>query len=206
MFIRLIHIDDDGWYSTCSHHNKEVWYQPGDEIDTGDFTHFEIAHTCYGDYTGCTVTRSNHRLLIEILDEEGIEDYVIKSWAYWTYSIYIPIKYLGHEVLDEIIEGLDDYPAIDDEDVSNLECELTEEYFSDLSELWDMHLVEPDKPMEEITNDLLEAHSHLQQTGSGEGLIFEIGCTPYLHEDKRAVMRKYLIEKLGYQDDEVLEC
>jgi hypothetical protein len=197
MFIRLVKIDEHGSISIYSHNNQEVWYLPGDTIDPGDNTHFEINYTCYGDYSGCTVTRSNHRCLIKILEDENIE-HVVYPWAYWTYTIYIPLRYLGNEVLDEIIKGLDGYPCIDDEDLSALEWELTEEYFADSWLRGELKLQDPEGKSEaQIIDDYLEAHSYLD-----EGMIFETNCVAYLGKENIEAMREYLINELGYQPED----
>ena len=91
----------------------------------------------YGDYDdSCMVERSNYKLFLEEYEKEpGV--FTI-SGGYGSSGIAISIQYLlnpdNEEKALEIIEllnGLNDYPCINDEDMSNMEYEAFNEAFED---------------------------------------------------------------------------
>ena len=83
----------------------------------------------YGDYdNSCMVERSNYKLFLEDYKEEkGV--FTIYG-GYGSSSIAISIRYLldpdneekAQSIID-VLNGLNDYPCIDDEDMSNMEYE-----------------------------------------------------------------------------------
>jgi len=83
----------------------------------------------YGDYdNSCMVERSNVKVFLE---EFGELDFIFKVWGvYGSTGIAIALKGLmdtvNEEISERIIEvlnSLNDYPCIDDEDMSNMEYE-----------------------------------------------------------------------------------
>jgi hypothetical protein len=91
----------------------------------------------YGDYdNSCMVERSNRKLFLEKYNEEtGV--FTI-SGGYGSAGIAISIKWLmdpGNEEkaqsIIDLLNGLNDYPAIDDEDMSNMEYEAFLEALDD---------------------------------------------------------------------------
>ena len=89
-------------------------------------TYFSLDYFVYGDYTGDLVNKANHEAMEEILNKEGIE-YEVDQEAYSTYSLLIPFSALENETVKETLEGLQDYPLIDEEKHSELEEELRQE-------------------------------------------------------------------------------
>jgi hypothetical protein len=91
----------------------------------------------YGDYdNSCMVERSNYKIFMESYKEEtGVFDI---SRGYGSTGIAISVKWLldpvNEEKADEIIEllnGLNDYPCLNDEDMSNMEYEAFYEALKD---------------------------------------------------------------------------
>lgn len=91
----------------------------------------------YGDYdNSCMVERSNYKLFMESYKEEsGIFDI---SGGYGSSGIAISIQYLlspdneekAQSIID-LLNGLNDYPCIDDEDMSNMEYDAFYEALND---------------------------------------------------------------------------
>jgi hypothetical protein len=91
----------------------------------------------YGDYdNSCMVERSNYKIFMESYKEEtGVFDI---SGGYGSTGIAISVKWLldpvNEEKADEIMEllnGLNDYPCLDDEDMSNMEYDAFYEALKD---------------------------------------------------------------------------
>lgn len=91
----------------------------------------------YGDYdNSCMVERSNYKLFME---EYGDLNFVFKVFGgYGSTAIALSLKGLLNpdnedKVLEiiELLNGLNDYPCIDDEDMSNMEYESFMESFND---------------------------------------------------------------------------
>ncbi len=91
----------------------------------------------YGDYdNSCMVERSNYKLFMESYkDETGVFRI---SGGYGSTGIAISVKWLldpvNEEKADEIIEllnGLNDYPCLNDEDMSNMEYDAFYEALKD---------------------------------------------------------------------------
>lgn len=121
------------------------WRQPPDEsgdavpydtFDAGkaeqnDPQWYEVELASGSHYSGGTVTLANYRELSRMLSEA---DDVQRSPAVWckaygghgTYSLFVVYEALPEEIRD-VLTGLDDYPSVNDEALSELECELGDE-------------------------------------------------------------------------------
>lgn len=89
-----------------------------------------IAMTEYSDYSGGDVQMSNHRVLSERADEFGLFS-IIGSHGYQALAYDATLGPVpGSDDLCDILEGLEGYALIDDDDHSELESELE-------SEAWD---------------------------------------------------------------------
>ena len=92
---------------------------------------FEVELATGSDYSGGTVTLANQRELKRLLAEcEGITgpDCVWCSayGGHGTYALFVVYAALP-EGIREVLDALDDYPSVNDEALSELECELGSE-------------------------------------------------------------------------------
>lgn len=133
----------------------------------------EILGTFGSDYSGDVVIRSNYRVVKKLLDNrKGVYD-VCSDFG--TYGItYNPneISKDTRKKIDEIIESIESYPALDDEDVSRLEVELIK------NEFWDDYKYEgiPEERKTEAFNIVMQ--------GLGEIAYTETGCKVYINWKK----------------------
>lgn len=76
------------------------------------------------DYSGGSVTVSNHRVFLE---QFGKVDGVYEVYGgYSTYAVAIRLDAINEEMLD-IFKALEDYPLIDEDDLSRVELEAEDE-------------------------------------------------------------------------------
>jgi hypothetical protein len=94
----------------------------------GDPQWFEVEPATGSDYSGGTVTLANQRELKRLLAE--CENPALPDCVWCTaygghdsYALFVVYKSLPEEIR-EVLGALDDYPSVDDEAVSDLECEL----------------------------------------------------------------------------------
>lgn len=100
-----------------------------------------IDYTTYGDYVGSLVERSNFNVICddfkEILNVRGL--YTVSGY-YWSHAILLDLNWLSESVcneespdyviaesLREILEGLQNYPLIDEDDYSQLCVKIEDE-------------------------------------------------------------------------------
>jgi len=122
---------------------KAIWISDLEKVDhqfayerimADDLEGLIIVHdyTVFGDYGGHgSVGMSNHRILVSEYDHIDLYG------GYGSHMAACRIDKLIHdeEYKDQIFEiynGLSDYPCIDDEDISNLEYDLSMEVFEDV--------------------------------------------------------------------------
>ena len=181
MDIRLYKIDQYNCQTV-----RTRFFQPG--IDLEGSTHFEIDFTAFSDYSGGLVERSNARVLRQLLEEEGI-DYKVQFWHFFGESTLIPVEFLDHPLISDIIEGLDNYPLIDSDDYNSLEYDLTLEFLVDEVAAWAL------RDFEESSTAAFEAAVIAAYWDIvGEGVLFETGAQPYLNEKFIQAMRGHLIK------------
>ena len=101
-----------------------------DATEEGEF-YFFLPYASGSDYSGSTVEKANHK---EFLESYGKEQFVWESHGgFDTYAVVLGLTGLlecADDTFDAIlgiIEGLEDYPLIDDEALSNLESTLADE-------------------------------------------------------------------------------
>ena len=158
-----------------------VYFTPGDEVNTGGATHFELALTTFSDYSGGTVERSNARILERELKEAGIP-FTLKYWHGFGQSILIEISQLNNDYISEVIEALDNYPALDDEDLAKLEAELIDKKLEELARY----------DFEGVTLEELRDAYYKAVDIRGEGAIFEEGGSVYFDDDLINSMKEVL--------------
>jgi hypothetical protein len=132
---QLVHIEewerhDGAWDSR----NPEM----GERASYGDILFLDARHSsepcgqCYympeltggSDYSGGSVTLANYRSMLE-----SYRDYVVDLYGgHGTYAIAIPVwAFVCKPAIAETLAGLDDYPVIDEEALSDLESEWEQE-------------------------------------------------------------------------------
>ena len=130
----------------------------------------EIPNTFGNNYSGDIVTLSNYRIVKKLLDNrKGVYD-VCSDFG--TYGItYNPneISKDTRKKIDEIIESIESYPALDDEDVAQLESELIKSAFEDEF----IYEGIPEEQKDEAFNIVMQ--------GIGEIAYTETGCTVYIN-------------------------
>ena len=101
-----------------------------DATEEGEF-YFFLPYASGSDYSGSTVEKANCR---EFLESYGEEAFVWEAHGgFDTYAVVLGLTGLlecADDTFDAIlgiIEGLENYPLIDDEALSNLECTLADE-------------------------------------------------------------------------------
>jgi hypothetical protein len=101
-----------------------------DQFDSGDL-YFYVPYASGSDYSGSTVEAANYKWFVE---EHGNEDWTHEVYGgYGTYAFAIGLTGLlacDEDTFDEIceaIEGLEDYPLIDDQLLHEVESDNTEE-------------------------------------------------------------------------------
>jgi len=80
-----------------------------------------------GDYSGCAVEVANRKVLLEnteLCERLGLE---LLSENYSSKSILFPIAALQDQEIQEIFKGLNDYPCLNYEAVSEVEIEMEQE-------------------------------------------------------------------------------
>jgi hypothetical protein len=101
-----------------------------DDTDSGE-VYFYVPCASGSDYSGCTVTRSNYLVFQETY---GSEDWVFSAHGgYSTYAAVVGLTGLltcADDTADSILDaldGLENYPLLDEEALSTLEMELADE-------------------------------------------------------------------------------
>lgn len=150
------------------------------EDPNGDF--IEVPYCTYSDYSGSTVERSNCRVFLEMFANEG------NVWpiygGYGTTGVLVRYSYyLENEEMRDVIDGLSDYPVIDEDDWSELEIEIENECWDswikyDLSRAMEEAglTVPDDDKLYQIYRDAMEA--------ANEYPIFEDPVSCYVHIDR----------------------
>ena len=130
----------------------------------------EIEGTFGSDYSGDVVTKSNYRIVKKLLNNcKGTYDVY---GDFGTYGIGYNPKEISKDTknkIDEIVENIESYPAIDDNDVSDLETELIKNEFKN-------EFIYEDIPEEQKENAL-----NIVMQGIGEIAYTETGCTVYIN-------------------------
>jgi len=112
------------------HNGQDIGYSQGysSKRETG---WYQVEYATGSDYSGSSVERANYKELQEMLEAAHPEDAQPVVWArtsggHGTYGIVVRYGDLDEEIR-ETLDALEDYPAINDEAVSNLEMEEQDE-------------------------------------------------------------------------------
>ena len=119
------------WMDDLERVDHQVAY---DRIMADDLEGLLIVHdyTTYGDYGGHgSVGMSNHRILVSEYQHIDLYGGYGSHYAGCRVDSLITDEDYKDQIF-EIYNGLNDYPAIDDEDLSNLEYDLSHEVFEDV--------------------------------------------------------------------------
>ena len=83
------------------------------------------------DYSGSTVQKSNHRSFLKMFKKvEGVYDLY---GGYSTFAVAIRLDvYESNEEIKEVLDGIEDYPVVDQDDLTELECEQQQEAMPEL--------------------------------------------------------------------------
>jgi hypothetical protein len=181
---------------------------------------FSVPYTVWSDHAGGTVERSNYRVLLDTLPESGLNVWwADESGNYGSHWIQIIPGGLDQAEDDELteladtIQGLENYPVLDDDDHSELETELDNEALPEIisnirrsvendieaSSFADAIQVDPDDFDNEFFWDLVQLHDSAPWSSGLHQIEFihESADSTYVNEDQYAnsitpfyVMRK----------------
>ena len=130
----------------------------------------EIEGTFGSFYSGDVVIRSNYRIVKKLLNNcKGIYDVY---GDFGTYGIGYNPKEISKDTrkkIDEIIESIESYPALDDEDVAQLESELIKSAFENVYKY------------EGISEEQKDKAFDIVMQGIGEIAYTETGCAVYIN-------------------------
>lgn len=111
--------DDCTWYGRNCHN-----YDRNHECKEREV--FEHRYLCFSDYSGCMVERSNVRAMLEIAEKCGCEHVRQVYGDMGTEALWIATE-CNHEEMIETLQGLENYPLIDEELHSEMEVEAQDE-------------------------------------------------------------------------------
>jgi hypothetical protein len=109
-------------------------------------------HLSFGDYDrSCHIERSNVRVFLDMFKEEQGKYYEVVYGAYGSTSLFfytddedfecISIDNEHHDGINEVLDALDDYPVINEDDCSAMEHEMIEEskemFVDDFRRAWE---------------------------------------------------------------------
>ncbi len=152
---------------------------PGEERS---FRVYEIALTVHGAYVGSDVEKSNYEVLKEDDCLVSMDDY------YGTTGLGIPEDYPWNKWIElvEVLEGLKEYPLIDDEVHSRVKDVLVQEYLKEeVLPRWITYIEDtygvPERLIDE--GEVLTLYREAMEKVN-EYPIVETGCLVYLNVDK----------------------
>lgn len=145
-------------------------------------------YLCFGDYDhSCSVERSNVRVFEEMFSESP--DILKQNYNYGAEYIYIDICTDNEEII-EVLEGLENYPVIDNDDMSNLEQEMFYEAWENTYKGDFLRMIEKEKDVNyvESNNDekLLEFFNGLCEK-SNICFTVEAGGNVYIDLDRLTI-------------------
>lgn len=126
------HDKDGAWKDFTDPIEEEVahvYYGNIKKDKNGQF--MEVPYSTYSDYSGGTVERSNCRTFLDMFKEFGQKDLWEIYGGYSTTGVLIRLSlYQDNEEVKDVIDGLFNYPLINEDDLSELEIEIE-------NEVWD---------------------------------------------------------------------
>jgi hypothetical protein len=151
----------------------------------GDPQWFEVEPATGSDYSGGTVTLANQRELKRLLTEFEALALPECVWCtacggHGTYALFVVYAALPEEIR-AVLEALDDYPSVNDEAISELECQLGSEAWeawgrADLRRALESQL---GADLEEMTDDSLFELFRVAGERMGHDWEFEQGAQAY---------------------------
>lgn len=149
--------------------------------DTEEGDYIEVPYATFSDYSGSTVEYSNYRTFLDRYGEfDGVKEL---RGGFYTRGIIVKISSLTDVMLDDI-NGLLDYPLMDEEDFSELEYNLAVDEIARIAKELDGY---DDVWTEELINKCLD---HAWQEGLIEP-VYEHWDSCYFHG-----IDEFLSEKL----------
>jgi hypothetical protein len=179
-------------YNVFEFTGKKVFLGNTESNNNGAF--LEVPYTTYSDYLGGTVERSNNEVF---LNRFGHLDGVYTLCGAGTVrSVLISRElYNTNNEIRDLIKGLEEYPALDDENLSKVENELFEESWEDwiradlITELKKQGKIEEDFEFSEVDEAyLLEIFMNKYY----QYVVFESGGAVYV--DIKQVASKWMTE------------
>jgi len=149
---------------------------------------FEVRYASGSDYSGGTIERANYNVLV---DEYGDLPGVVQLWGgHGTFSVAIVAsrelwRHDRAEELLEALEGLDNYPLLDEDELCEVEAEAEAEAWSD----WiasDFARALPTQHGDDIEDDDLKALYRAACDAGNVYVEFETGGAAYIDVDKVA--------------------
>jgi hypothetical protein len=170
--------------------------RPGETADV-----VEVPYTCWGDYVGSTVERSNFRSLVEEYPDTFIEVY----GGYDSHVLYLPTFKLTREI-KELVNALFDYPLVNDEDHSMLEIDLAWEAWDDwlrydlFSDLVEYEGLDPDEWTNEEVEFVRERYYAIAMENTGP--VCEDAVSAYFpNHDETTETLAVELQTLGFEHD-----
>lgn len=155
-----------------------VYYGDIREDENGEY--IELPYMTYSDYSGGTIERSNCDVF---LDEFGDLPGVYELYGgFGTRGVLIHQSLLDNEDIKDILDGLDNYPLIDEDNFSKLEMELE-------NEAWEMWIksdltFELDKAGIEYNEDEIQDKFYELIRDNSIEFIHEDACCPTINIEK----------------------
>lgn len=158
-----------------------VWYGDIHDAEQGDY--IEVPDCTYSDYSGCTVQRSNCQSFLRIFAEHLGKDMWELYGGYGTTGVLIRTSlYENNPEVKEVIDGIFDYPLIDEEDLSELEFELEQVSWDTWLEYELKSLLE--KAGIEYNEETLQRDFYYVADDIAEYFIHEDANCPYFRTEK----------------------
>jgi hypothetical protein len=197
---------------------QDAVLETGSSYSIGDFKHFkgEVTEALSkslviqppqlsgSDYSGGICEQSNHRTFLkQFKDVDGVYDLY---GGYGTYGIAIRLDtYTTNEEIKEVIDGLEGYALVSEDDYSELEHDYEQQYVNDFAVELTVELNEPDADINPMIPDLdIDFEKDIGELV--ENLIwdaihnldmdFEYETTSAYIEDPDHKIRKYLEDRI----------
>ncbi len=186
---------------------------------------FQVEYATGSDYSGSSVHRSNYRVLCAMLDEHetGAVTWVRTPGGHGTYGIAVRYFELS-EPMREAIDALEDYPCLDDSDLSELENDEQGEAWDNWArkdfirklakglgkDPYELGEALTDEQWFSVFHALCEASNTYWEDQGGEGpwidlkrvaKAFELGASPpYASDDEVAALRELYAALPGIEE------
>lgn len=181
--------------------------EPGGRVYYGHLTEdpngewLKVPFTFWGDYSGSTVERSNYRVLLDEYRNHVVDVY----GGYGTAGLLVSRDWFASEEGEEfreIIEGLDNYPVVNEDDWSDLERELEDEdWDSWLCQNVRMDLADTPGIDDLSDDDLFQLWCEVTRTHrSGDYVHFESAASGTYDMDYLVPALDRIIRAYGYRE------